>query len=249
MSKRYLEVEVEAVTSPDDDRATTSLEMIGSASLLVTVHHGPVGFLDAFRDRFRGDTRIGLVDGPALLAALLDWHLTAWFQAIDGLERDADRLDQRALDPRSQRDLLADLVALRRRISTVRRTLVSHREVFAVLTRPELSGIADPDDTTHFRALADRLERAIDAAETARELVVGSFDVHMTRTAQRTNDVMKLLTLATVVLLPASIIAGIMGMNFRVGFFDNPSFFWVVVAAMVAIGVATVGVARLKRWI
>jgi magnesium transporter len=245
----HLLVTVEAIDSDKGRERTVTLSMLASTTYVVTVHREAIPFLDAFREHFGGDTRIGLVDGPDFLTALLDWHLTGYFQAIDGLEHEADRLDQRALDPRSQRDLLSDLVQLRRRIAVVRRALGSHREVFAVLTRPELTGFVDPDDTTHFRALAERLDRAIDGAETARELVVGSFDVHMTRTAQRTNEVMKLLTLATVILLPASILAGIMGMNFRVGFFDNAGYFWVVLAIMAAIAVGTLIVARIKGWI
>ena len=43
---------------------------------------------------------------------------------------------------------------------------------------------------------------------------------------------MKLLTLATVILLPASVLAGIMGMNFKLGLFDLKWMFWTVIAAM-----------------
>ena len=46
------------------------------------------------------------------------------------------------------------------------------------------------------------------AVEAARDLVLGSFNIYMTRTAQRTNDTMKVLTLVTVLLLPGSLIAG-----------------------------------------
>ncbi len=249
MFDEYLQLSVNAIELRARSEETTPLGMLAGRNFVVTVHEEPVACLETFKKQFRGDTRIGLVDGPAFLTALLDSHLTGYFQAIERLELDADRLDQRALHPRSQRDLLSDLVAVRRRISMLRRALVPHREVFAALTRPELSGLGDPEDTTVLRALADRLERAIDSAETARELVLGSFDVHMTRLAQRTNDVMKLLTLVTVILLPGSMIAGIMGMNFKVAFFDDPTWFWIVLAAVVAIAVVTLIVARVKSWI
>ena len=57
---------------------------------------------------------------------------------------------------------------------------------------------------------------------------------------------MKVLTLASVILLPGALIAGVMGMNFKVGLFDNPSLFWVVVAAIAAI--APVAIVLAKRW-
>jgi Mg2+ and Co2+ transporter CorA len=52
-----------------------------------------------------------------------------------------------------------------------------------------------------------------------------------------------------VVLLPAVVIAGVMGMNFKVGFFDNPDSFWVVVGVMVVLAVTTIILARWRRWL
>jgi Mg2+ and Co2+ transporter CorA len=131
----------------------------------------------------------------------------------------------------------------------VRRILAPQRDVFAELTRPDFL----PEGSTHRReslaGLGARLDRAFDAIGNARELLIGSFDIHMTRTSQRTNDVMRVLTVVSVVLLPSIVIAGVMGMNFRIGFFENPTNFWIVVASMVTLAVGAVAVARWRRWI
>lgn len=245
----YVQLYVNTLRTENGGERETGIAMIAGPNFVVTIHREPVDFLEAFREHLKGDTMIGLTDAPSFVAALLEWHLTGYFRVVEDLEESADRLDHRALHPRSERDLLADLVRLRRRISGVRRVLTPHREVYAALTRPDLTGLAESEAATHFRALVDRLERAIDAVEIARELVLGSFDVHMTRTAQRTNDVMKILTLVTVILLPGSLIAGVMGMNFRVGFFEDSTNFLLVVAAMGAIAVGTLAIARMRRWI
>jgi Mg2+ and Co2+ transporter CorA len=60
---------------------------------------------------------------------------------------------------------------------------------------------------------------------------------------------MKVLTLTSVILLPGALIAGVMGMNFKVGLFDNPSLFWAVLAVIVLIAPITIGLAKLWRWI
>jgi Mg2+ and Co2+ transporter CorA len=52
-----------------------------------------------------------------------------------------------------------------------------------------------------------------------------------------------------VVLLPAVVIAGVMGMNFKVPIFDNPAFFWVVIGVMLALAATTILVARWRRWL
>jgi magnesium transporter len=246
---RYLHLSVTTIETDADGDRTAELACVVDEHTVITIHREPLAFLDRFQDHLRGDTAIGLIDGPAFVALLLDWLLTGYFRAVETLEQEADRLDHRALHPRSERDLLADLVRLRRRISTLRRALTPHREVVAALTRPQLTGLGDPDDEAVFRALAERLERAIDAVETARELVIGSFDVYMTRTAQRTNDIMKVLTLVTVILLPSSVIAGVMGMNFKVALFEDAGFFWIVLVGMIAIAAGTLAFARMRRWI
>ena len=89
----------------------------------------------------------------------------------------------------------------------------------------------------------------MDAAREAKDSTRGSFDLLVARIGQRTNDIMKLLTLVTVILLPASVLAGIMGMNFKLGFFDLAWMFWAVIAAMLGIAVLVLSVARSRRWI
>jgi magnesium transporter len=95
----------------------------------------------------------------------------------------------------------------------------------------------------------ERLERAIDAAENARELLVGSFDIYLGRAAQRSNDVMKTLTLVSAIALPAIVLAGVMGMNFKLEFFEDPSRFWIVITTMVAFSIGILVVSRVRRWI
>jgi Mg2+ and Co2+ transporter CorA len=60
---------------------------------------------------------------------------------------------------------------------------------------------------------------------------------------------MKILTLTSVILLPGALIAGVMGMNFKVGLFDDAGLFYVVVAGILVIAPITLGLAKLRKWI
>ena len=93
------------------------------------------------------------------------------------------------------------------------------------------------------------MTQAMDAAREAKESTRGSFDLIVARLGQRTNDIMKVLTLVTVILLPATVLAGIMGMNFQLELFDLVWMFWVVIATMLGIAVLVLSVARSQRWI
>lgn len=242
----YFEVNVVAL---DDGERPLPLDFFAGANWVVTVHRDEIKFLDEFRGRLAGDTEMGRIEAPSFLAGLLDWQIGTYFASVDELERAVDLVDDRALRKSEHYDVVPDLVRLRHRIGKVRRMLTPHREVFAALARPDFEVVATSDSAAHFRAIQDRLERAIASIENARELLIGSFDLYMTQTSQRTNDVMRILTIVNVVLLPAVVLAGIMGMNFKVGFFESANLFWVVIAAMVAIAAASLVVAHRRRWL
>jgi Mg2+ and Co2+ transporter CorA len=223
------------------------LDLLAGPNVVVTVHEGPIEALEQFAAGLTGETRLGALDAADLLSALVDELLGGYFRVTELIEREIDDLDQRALRSRPEDDILARIVALRRRIGLVRRTLAPHREALAALARPEMKVeelIGQP-----WTGLPERLERALDAVESLRSSLLGTYDIHMGRVAQRANDVMKLLTLLSAILLPAVVLAGIMGMNFQLPFFDEASNFLLVLAAMVALAGLILGVARWRRWL
>ena len=140
---------------------------------------------------------------------------------------------------------------MRRRIAALRRLLAEHRSLYAALPTVTLRDEADADaDHAALTAVSERFTLAIGAVEASRDVVLGSFDVYMTRTAQRTNDVMKVLTLVTVLLLPGSMIAGLLGMNVVVPLDkDSPLSFWLVVGGVILLAVAIVTIAYRRRWL
>jgi Mg2+ and Co2+ transporter CorA len=87
------------------------------------------------------------------------------------------------------------------------------------------------------------------AVEGLRDGLLGTFDIYMGRVSQRANDVMRILTLLSAVLLPAVVLAGIMGMNFKLVFFDEPSNFFLVIGTMILASAAIIVVARWRSWI
>lgn len=224
----------------------TPIDILVARNTVVTVHDGGVTAFDAFNGHIRGETRIGALDAADFLTALVDSVLAVYLELVEGIGRRIDALDEVALRSGSSRAFLAEVVQLRRRIALLRRALAPHRWAFAPLARPdfELEGVGKP-----WPGIVDRLERTMEAVENAREQLIGAFDVYMATSAQRTNDVMKALTILSAILLPAVVLAGVMGMNFKIGFFDNPGNFWLAIGAMVTLAVAVLGISRWRGWI
>ena len=177
--------------------------------------------------------------------------LTGYLDAFEAIELELEEFDTRVMrgEFEEPEDELERLVELRRDVGALRRALVSHRMVLLALTRPEIDAVTSSKHTERFRELQGRLEDVVQAARDSRDSVVGSFDVLVARTGQRTNEIMKVLTLGTVLLLPGALIAGVMGMNFRIGLFDIGWFFWIVCSAIVALAAVTLVAARKRRWI
>ena len=244
----YLHVTVIGLT---DERKTARVDCVVSERWLVTLREEQVEVVDRFRAVAEGSGSIGILDGLGFLANLLEWALSSYFDAFEALEQELEEIDARAMSGAASAndDVLEGLVEMRREVGRLRRALVAHREIVLALTRPELEAIASSGSAERFTSLRDRLEEAIQASRDARESIVGSFDVLLASTGQRTNEIMKVLTLASVLLLPGALIAGVMGMNFRVGIFETAAYFWVVLAIIVAVAVATLAVARVREWI
>jgi magnesium transporter len=225
-----------------------ALDILAGRSLIVTLHAGPSHVVDDARDELSEETRVGALDASAMVAMLVDVGLGSYFRELESIEVTIDRLDERALRARGPAEgVLGEIVHVRHRIGLIRRALEPHREAFAPLARPDFE--LREELGRPWPGLIDRLERAIGAVESVRTFLVGSFDIYMGRAAQRSNDVMKVLTLLSAVLLPAIVLAGIFGMNFQLAIFENPANVRWIVGAMAALAVVILGIARLRSWL
>jgi magnesium transporter len=223
------------------------IDLVAGRNWVVTVHSRPVAALQRIDDLTAGDSRFGSLDAAGFLAAIVDEVIAGYLGLAEAIEREIDRLDERALRWRPREDVLAQIVQLRRRIAGIRRTLTPHRLAFAALARPEME--LHDELGRPWPGLNDHLDRAIDAVENLRDLLLGTYDIHMGRSAQHANEIMKRLTLLSAVLLPAVVLAGIMGMNYQMAFFQETMNFWLVVGAMVVFGLTLLILARWRAWL
>jgi Mg2+ and Co2+ transporter CorA len=230
------------------------LTLVSGANYVVSVHEGGIDFMDELRAREKGDTGIGALSAESFVASLLDWLLNTYFQALEAVVREIDSVEVHILSnraaPSATSRLVAELIQARRRVAEIRRLLISHRDVFYGLARPDFMATETPENRPHFIALNERLERAEDDVDHTRELVVGAFELLSMRAAQKTNDVMRALTFATVLLGSLALFAGVMGMNFELAFFHSgQKGFLIVTGMMAAVTVLAFAVAWWRKWL
>jgi magnesium transporter len=247
----YLHVTVTAEPDPAHPRASPWLTAVAAPNAVVTHHREPIDFLDDLDDRVQADSAYGLLDSQSFLATLLHATVTSYLRAVDAIEEDIERLDVSSLRARGQKDLLEELVKVRTRIAVLRRLLARHRYTYAALGDVVLAPDDQPErQRTALADVAAGYAEAMTSIESARDLVLGSFNVYSTLTAQRTNDAMKVLTLVTVLLLPGSVIASLLGMNVLVPLNNNdPMSFWYVIAGVFLLAAVIMLVARRRGWL
>jgi magnesium transporter len=245
---RYLRITTYAPRE-DDGGSLHALECVVGENWVVTAHDRPIAVLEDFAARVSGSGDTGSLDGPGFLAALLEWVLGSYTAAFERIEQRLEDFDVQAMRGQGADDDIEKLVEMRREVGTLRRALAAHRLALVALTHPELKALGDNAAGARFGSLYSRFESTMQEARDAREAIVGAFDVLIARSGHHTNQIMKVLTIVSVILLPGTLVAGVMGMNFQVGLFDNAWLFWVTVAAIIAVAPLTLGIAKAKQWI
>ena len=166
--------------------------------------------------------RDGSDDKPArLLYLILDTIVDLYFPAIDTFDDQIDVLEDRVVaDPNPE--VLQSVFAIKRQLVELRRVLVGTRDATLHLQR-DPDSIIDAEQQPFVRDIYDHLVRLLDSVETQRDLVNNSLDIYLSSVANRTNEVMKVLTVLGTIVLPVLAISSVYGMNLKgLPFEDSP---------------------------
>jgi magnesium transporter len=152
--------------------------------------------------------------GPvAVLHAILDHQVEGLEEVIDDVELHIEGLEDTVFD-RPANAPIATILTLKRSILQLRRWMSKQRDVLLRLGRREFPEIS-ATDAMLFRDHYDHLVRINDLLENFREMLTSVQEAHLAVTSNRLGEVMKFLTVCTVLLGPATLIAAIYGMNFQ----------------------------------
>ena len=111
------------------------------------------------------------------------------------------------------RDAIAHAHHLRSELLILRRTIMPHRETVAEWMRSE-HDLISPDTHVFLRDAYDHTMQLSDLVGTYREMCTDLRDFFISLMNNRTNDVMKLLTIVATIFMPLSFLTGLYGMNF-----------------------------------
>jgi magnesium transporter len=147
-----------------------------------------------------------------LLYKIADYLITEYMPIVEKIDDAIDQIEDQVFDRPSPRTL-EQLFALKRVLLAMRRIVLPQREVMNKLARDDFQ-VVDPKDRIFFRDLYDHLVRLHDLNESLRDLVGGVLDTYLSVINNRMNEIMKTLTIITVLFMPLTFLTGYFGMNF-----------------------------------
>lgn len=226
------------------------IDFLVGRNFVVTIHDGEVHSFNEFRAREKGETQIGELNAESFVAALLDLHIVSYFRVLEGIELNVDKFHEKVLKVDIEtEEFLAEMVKLNSDVSKLRRWFLPHRDVFYAFSRPDFTQISESDSVEQFKLLNRHFDLAVGAIESTRDTVLSILDLYGTKSTHLTNVFIQRLTFLTVMVGALSVIAGSLGMNFKVDFFESSSGFWITTAGMVLMGIGLTIFAKFRRWI
>jgi magnesium transporter len=178
---------------------------------LVTLHEEDLPFFESVREQVEAGRHADA--GPdGLFALLAEAAATRYDSLAVGLEDEFESLEDRAMggDP----SVIAEVHALRRDALMLRRVTTAQRDTVRQLADVVFPGIGERA-RMRLGSARDHYVRAAESIDTSRAVLGAVLEAHRAAVAERTNEVMKVLTVFAAIVLPMTLLTGIYGMNFH----------------------------------
>ena len=187
---------------------------LGAAFVISIQEESGHDVFERIRERLRSGAGQSRFMGADYLAyALLDATVDQMFPVLENVGDSIEAVEEGLLvkpGPKS----LTSLYEAKRLLLLLRRTIWPHREIFNSLIRDE-SGLIHRETQIFLRDCYDHVTQIIDIIESYRDLTAGLMDLYISSLSFRTNEIMRVLTIVSVIFIPLTFLAGVYGMNFN----------------------------------
>jgi magnesium transporter len=225
------------------------LSIILGSSHIFTFQEGLQGdVFDTVRERIRnGKGKIRGMGTDYLAYALIDAIVDSYFSVLEDLGERIVNLEE-DLTLAADATTLHEINGIKKEIIFLRKAVWPLRESVAFLERGD-SPLLSAASHLYFRDVYDHTVQVIDTVETYRDLLSGMLDLYLSSISNRTNQVMKLLTVIGTIFMPLTFLVGVYGMNFK----NMPELEWhngyfMLWGLMIGLSIAMIIYFRRKRW-
>ncbi|MGI9113040.1 MAG: magnesium transporter CorA family protein, partial [Gaiellaceae bacterium] len=181
------------------------------------------------------------------LYEVLDDLFDYCFPILDKIGHKLDTVEDAMFEERAE-DVVRDISNVKQEIISYRKIIKPERSTLRLLERRVERFLPEELDL-YFDDVVDAAERIWDLLDNYKEVVEALEDTNESVISHRQNDVLRVLTVFSAVVLPLTLITGIFGMNVAFPGNGSAEAFWVVVGTMLAVMLALLGFFRYKRWL
>ncbi len=243
----YLFIVARCFDFDSDSRSLASdqVSIVLGRDFVLTFQERASGTFEAVRERLRAEHGAMRAHGADYLAyAILDTLVDRYFVMLDNLGDMAEDLEDEALN-RPNPALLAEINRVKHEALILRRAVWPLREILNTLARAD-NGFFTADTRLYLRDIYDHTVHVLESLESVRDLLADLLDIYLSSVSNRLNTEVRILTVLTTLFMPATLIAGIFGMNFRtMPLLDERDGFWIAMGMM--LGVAALMAASFWR--
>lgn len=193
---------------------TAEIDVFWGPTYVVTVHSDPVADLQQAEERWKASGPFAAQGASYLAYLIVDSVVDNYFPVIEAINDQIEDLEERIFTAFDQ-TAIQRIFELKKQLIQLRKAVVPLRDVFVMLIRREV-GLVSAPTLPYLQDVYDHLIRVADAIDTYRDLISGTIDAYLSTVANRTNEVMRRLTIVTTLLMTPTLVAGIYGMNFEV---------------------------------
>ena len=148
-----------------------------------------------------------------LVYTITDSVVDGYFPCMDALAEGIEDLEMRMFANQRDSDTLEEIFRLKRGLLELRRVIAPTRDVFNVFVRRELPFFGE-ESVFYFQDVYDHIIRITDTIDADRDVLSSAIDVHLSLASNRMNQTVRTLTVASIMLMSVTLVAGIYGMNF-----------------------------------
>ncbi len=248
----YLYLIVHGLTDddPSDDGEvhTADLDLFLGPDYLITHYRLHFKAVDKAIAKVSADPS-WLARGPAVVAhAIIDTIVDEFLPLMEKLDAEVDHIEEQILSDSSPA-LLERIFRMKHSLQRLRRVGLHQKSVLLGLADGKYALIPD-EITPFFRDVYDHMVRVMDLNEVYRDLMEGSLDAYLGVQSHKLNEVMRVLTIFSTVMLPLTFITGLYGMNFdQLPYMHQRWGFGGAVAIMLAVAVTMIVFFKRRRWI
>ena len=206
---------------------------------LITFQEHTGDVFEQIRHRLRtGIGRIRRMKADYLAYILIDAIVDSYFSVLEALGDRIENLEDQLLS-RPDKSMLVKIHRFKNELMILRRSVWPLRELLASIERGE-SPLIEPATRVYLRDVYDHTVRIVETLESDFDIVTGMFDIYLSSIGNRTNEIMKVLTMMAGLFIPLSFVAGVFGMNFQhmpelQWRWAYPVGFWVLIGLLTAV--------------